>query len=296
MEKVKRVELSIIILTYNSLGFIEGCLNSVYKYNDLPEGELEIIVVDNSDAVEGQKIKTLLSEKYPSVRFIKNKNLGYGQGNNVGIKEARGRIVSVMNPDVELVEPLFRKVLNQFAHHPKLAMLGGKQIGRLDISTYFRPEKEIFILTLVLGVLCNRLNYYNPHLMFLSGAFLFLDKAKFEEIGLFDENLFLYCEEPDITIRFLKRGYTTYYDKSFRYNHLIGDRDDFSEFTFQESIKSINYYFKKHNFNLSFYYKQKKISYFIKYQIHKLLGQKDKAETSFIYYHKYRDTYRQDIS
>ena len=288
MEKIKGIKLSLIILTYNSSGLIKACLDSVYQYNDLEPGELEIIVVDNSGDEEKIKLESILAD-YPAILYIKNSNKGYGQGNNVGIKKSKGSIISVMNPDVLLIKPIFKEVLKKFNADAQLAMLGGKQLGHLDTSFFIRPEKEFFIITLFLGLFFNKINYYNQNFMFLSGAFLFFDKKKFEEIGLFDEQIFLYCEEPDVTKRFLKKGYRTSFEKEMTYRHLIDGRNDLSDFTFKAGIASTSYYFKKFNMNYSFFLRQKVFSFMIKYHIHKLLGQNDKAQSAKFFLKKFRE-------
>lgn len=288
MEKIKGIKLSLIILTYNSSGLIKACLDSVYQYNDLEPGELEIIVVDNSGDEEKIKLESILAD-YPAILYIKNSNKGYGQGNNVGIKKSKGSIISVMNPDVLLIKPIFKEVLKKFNADAQLAMLGGKQLGHLDTSFFIRPEKEFFIITLFLGLFFNKINYYHQNFMFLSGAFLFFDKKKFEEIGLFDEQIFLYCEEPDATKRFLKKGYRTSFEKEMTYRHLIDGRNDLSDFTFNAGIASSSYYFKKFNMNYSFFLKQKVFSFKLKYHLHKLLKQNEKAQSSLFFFNKFRE-------
>lgn len=288
MNQINDIKLTLVILTYKSSELIGGCLDSVNKYNDLEPGELEIIVVDNSPHDEKIKLESVLAN-YPDVQFIKNSKNGYGQGNNIGIKKSKGRIVSVMNPDVLLIKPIFKEVLKKFNADAQLAMLGGKQLGHLNTSFYIRPEKEFFIITLFLGLFFNKINYYNQNFMFLSGAFLFFDKKKFEEIGLFDEQIFLYCEEPDVTKRFLKKGYRTSFEKEMTYRHLIDGRNDLSDFTFNAGIASSSYYFKKFNMNYSFFLRQKVFSFMIKYHIHKLFGQNDKAQSAEYFLKKFRE-------
>ncbi|ROI07156.1 glycosyltransferase [Kaistella haifensis] len=282
------MKISIVIVTYNSINLIKDCIDSIYRYNDLQKDQIEIIVVDNSSEDEGRKLKSFLDTNYPQeIRFFKNENLGYGHGNNIGIRAASGEVIAIMNPDVVLIEPVFVKVIKKFKKNKKLAMIGGKQYGHVNTSFYIRPEKEFFIITLFLGLLFNRVNYYNENFMFLSGALLFLDKEKFESIEMFDENIFLYCEEPDVTLRFLEKGYKTAFDKNITYRHLIDGRNDMSDFTFKTALKSTQYYFKKFNFNHKRFIKQKIFSFKIKALIHKLLHQNQKYETARLFYNRY---------
>src|SRR5690606_7169923 len=94
-------------------------------------------------------------------------NGGYGQGNNLGIDKARGKLICIMNPDVNFVQPVFARVIRTFEHSRKLALLGGKQLGHMDISFYFKPEFEFLLLTGVLTILLNRFNFYHSKLMYL---------------------------------------------------------------------------------------------------------------------------------
>ena len=97
-------KLSLIILTYNSEKDIYDCLDSVYKYNDIGDS-LEIIVVDNNSDNYIQMQKNIM-EQYPDVQIIANqKNGGYGQGNNLGIKVASAPIISIMTlpPECDVV-------------------------------------------------------------------------------------------------------------------------------------------------------------------------------------------------
>lgn len=270
------MKLSIIIVTFNSMRLIKDCIDSIYKYNDLSDFQLEIIVVDNSSEEEGAVIKKFLEDHYDDkIVFFKNQNLGYGHGNNIGVKAAKGDIIAIMNPDVLVTQPVFSRVVRSFSKDPKLALLGGKQYGRKDISFYIRPEKEIHFITLFLMILFNRLNIFNAKYMFPSGAFLFIRKRAFEAIGLFDEKIFLYCEEPDITERFKKEGYTIRYDKNIPYKHLIDDRNDISNYSFNEALISTEYYFNKFSYNFEFFIKQKIVSYKLMLFFAKIFGNKE---------------------
>ena len=87
-------------------------------------------------------------------------------------------------------------------------------------------------------------NNFKPNEDFLSGAFMFIDKNKFIEIGLFDEKIFMYNEESDICKRFIDKNYTIEFDATHSYLHLITERP-FNVEAFKSEIISLDYYLVK---------------------------------------------------
>lgn len=207
-------KLSIVIVTYNSIKDIIGCLNSISKYNDIND-ELEIIVVDN-DSNDIEDLDKLLSKNYPDVILIKNKNNGgYGQGNNIGIYKSSSPLILIMNPDVRLCMPIFKTAIEIFKN-TDVVLLGMQQYeNEKKKSASFLP-KEPSIKLLLLYKIYTLFNYYNPNYFFISGACFFLRKSTFIEIGAFDENIFLYGEETDINTRLLNK-----YKTGIVFNHRI---------------------------------------------------------------------------
>jgi hypothetical protein len=243
-------KLSIIIVTYNSQLYIKKCLDSIFKYNDVG-AFLEVIVVDNSPKEMAAPLLAIIQEYYPNqVKFIKNdKNGGYGQGNNLGIQQALGKYIAIMNPDITLTESLFQDAIQRLEADSTLGIIGYKQIGGLDLAFYFRPEFYFPILTVLLTKVCNTLGVFNQKFMFLSGAFFFTKKASFEKVGNFDENFFLYCEESDVTNRFLKSGFSMHYNGSKSYLHEMDSREKMSPAGFQYFLNSVLYYLDKFSFS-----------------------------------------------
>ncbi|MEC5156974.1 glycosyltransferase family 2 protein [Chryseobacterium sp. MP_3.2] len=246
------VKISIVVVTYNSQKLIEDCISSVGAYLDIEPGELEIIIVDNSSGDDAVEIRNLVKD-HPLNKTIKiiysqnTINLGYGQGNNVGIKLSGGEIVCIMNPDVRFGSAVLKDVINKF-NNQNLALLSYKQIGGFNYSFYQRPEfKSVF--SNIITKLANKIDKFFPDYFLLSGAFFFIDKKKFTDVGLFDQNIFMYYEEADVTKRLLEKKYQIVYDNSKIYYHLIGDREDYSEKAFGNELESLKYYLKKHNFD-----------------------------------------------
>ena len=119
-------ELSIIIVTYNSQTVIKDCLQSIQKFNDIGN-ELEIIIVDNSPKFEIEDFVKRLNLNL-DIKMIHNpQNGGFGQGNNIGAKKAKGEIFFFLNPDTILIEPIFKFMLGEF-ENKRLGCAGFRQI------------------------------------------------------------------------------------------------------------------------------------------------------------------------
>ena len=249
-------QLSVIILTYNSEKDIYDCLGSVYQYNDIGD-DLEVIVVDNQS--QGYKVMyERLEKEYPQVHTMQNThNGGYGQGNNVGIRVAQAPIVAIMNPDVRLVMPCFKTMLQQF-NNPQVVMCGGKQMypnGKPGWS--FACDYNIWgPIRIIARNIFKRFDHYNYTYMHLSGAFFLIRKDKFTQIGLFDEGLFMYGEEADIHMRLRKTFPTNYmlFLPTITYLHLSSERN-FSEKQIKNTIHGDTYVFHKHHLPINSYFR-----------------------------------------
>lgn len=265
--------LSIIIVTYNSQDIIVKCIENLFLHNDIND-KLEVIIVDNSSSEVCTKMFEMLEDKFPEkLVLIKNdRNGGYGQGNNLGICYAKGEFIAIMNPDIIMTEPLFISAIQHFKKDTKLAILGYKQFGAFDLSYYIRQEFNFPILVAFFTKFFNKINFFSSKFMYLSGAYLFLEKKSFQEIGLFDENIFLYCEESDITKRALNSGLKIKFDKSKSYIHEIDDRTEMSESGFKFLLDSTMYYLDKFSFSKMFFLDKFIIELRIKKLVYKFLN------------------------
>lgn len=279
------MKLSVIIVTYNSIQLIKDCIDSVFQYNDLPDDELEIIVVDNSPEEEGEKLRLFLEKNYQDrVRFIKNENLGYGHGNNVGIKASTGDILAIMNPDVRLMEPLYQKAFTHFLEDRKIASVGFQQKnGFSDYSYFENPEFFVPVFSSLLLKRANKMQNFNPKKHYLSGAFVFFRKEDFQKIGLYDEAFFMYFEEPDVANRLQKAGKKSIFDPSRSYVHLIEVKDDYNVKLLDIGTESILMYFKKFNFDVKSYLRKRIFELHMYNLFFLLTGNKRRRETAQAY-------------
>lgn len=246
-------QLSVIILTYNSEKDIYQCLESVYQYNDIGE-DLEVIVVDNQ-STHFAAMQQEIAHRYPEVIITQNtRNGGYGQGNNVGIRIATAPVVAIMNPDIRLMQPIFAAAL-QTLDNKDVIMCAGKQMHsptQLGWSYAF-DYNALSFLQVPLRNIYKRFDYYDYRRMHLSGAFFFIKKACFEQIGTFDEQIFMYGEECDIHLR-LRKAFPKMKIQflSIPYLHLSAERP-FEEKRYRQLLNADLYVCRKHGLSVALY-------------------------------------------
>ena len=243
-----RKKLSIVIVTYNSEKDIYDCIRSVFAHNDIGEA-LEVIVVDNC-STDYEHMRSQLGAMFGDrVTIIQNTdNLGYGQGNNVGIEQSQAPIVAIMNPDVRLIEPMFAEMIRLLEQDENNLLVGARQWYAPKVKAhsfhplYTLPPLKRYVLTKWFVAR----DTFLPTQMWLSGAFFFVKKAAFQEIGGFDERIFMYGEEADIQMRLSARfpeGKILYHP-DVNYLHLAGERV-FSGKTFEQQVRSHMYVAEK---------------------------------------------------
>ena len=227
------MDLSIVIVNYNSKDKTFFCLNSIYKSN-LNGISFEVIVVDNDSS---EKIEEELKNKYPSVVFIQSdENLGMGSGNNLGIKNSTGKYILILNPDTE-VRPNTIKKLYDYANNDKnIGLIGPKLFypdGKIQNSCYHFPNLLIpfFRRTFLSKFAKGYLDYYlmkNTDLSkplevdWIMGSCLLVRRSLLDKIGLFDERFFMYFEDTDLCRRIKLSGWKVIYLPSAEVIHHHG--------------------------------------------------------------------------
>lgn len=247
MNKYLQVGISVVIVTYNSSSEIRECVSSIYKYNDIGD-KLEVVVVDNCSG-DYEETQSIIVNNYPKVKILSNiKNGGYGQGNNIGIAEATNPIVLIMNPDVRLFKPIFKKAIDHYNRTSRLLLLGMQQYNTKELRGSSFSMKKPSYCSLVIYKICSVFNIYNPKYFFISGACHFIKKDEFVKLGGYDENIFLYGEETDINERILANNYKISFDESMGYIHPMHERGD-SLITLQRGLKSALYICEKNGWS-----------------------------------------------
>ena len=201
--------VSIIILNYNAGDLLLNCVDSVFKS---AYSNFEVLVVDN---LSTDNSHITCKEKFKKIQLIENKkNLGYCEGNNVGIRKANGEFIVILNPDT-IVEPNWLDELisayNKFGdglYQPKHLSLTEKTIymsagNMLNIFGFgYAREKGK-----------KDENQFNKieEIGYASGTCLFTSSAVLKKIGLFDPFIFLYHDDLDLGWRASQLGIKSYY-------------------------------------------------------------------------------------
>ena len=228
--------ISIVIVNYNVAYFLEQCLLSVQKA--AKKVAVEVFVVDNNSVDESVHMVT---EKFPWVKLIANKhNLGFSKANNQAIKESVGKYVLLLNPDTVLAENTLEVCANFMDNTPKAGGLGVKM---LDGKGRFLPESKrglptpkvafhkIFGLSRLFPKSKRFSQYHLGHLSneethsieVLSGAFMFMRKSVLDQVGLLDEDFFMYGEDIDLSYRIILGGHENYYLPTSQIIHYKGE-------------------------------------------------------------------------
>ena len=253
------MQLSVIILNYNVRFFLEQCVASVQEA--LTNIDSEIIVVDNDSSDDSCE---MIKSRFPNVKLIKNNsNLGFPKGNNIGVAQAKGDYICILNPDTVVAEDTFDRILAFAEKQENLGIVGCKLI---DGSGNFLPESKRGIptpfvaLTKIFGLyklfpsweLFNR--YYAQHLSenetgkvdILVGAFMIMKRNLYNEIGGFDENCFMYSDDIDLSFMALKSGKNNYYFHETSVLHYKGESTVKDGLYMKRFREAMQFFYKKH--------------------------------------------------
>lgn len=217
------MELSIVILNYQSNGLLKQCLRGLAAARIRLEHEL--IVVDNHSIPSPA---AFIRKEFPQVRLIESPfNGGYAAGNNLGLMAARGRYVLILNPDIAVFPGVIEQLHAFLESHPSAAVVAPKLVNpdrTTQMSCYRFPDPLIPILRRSpLGRFRFAKRRLRSYLMmdwahnatqavdWVLGACIMVRMSAIERVGLFDERFFLYFEDVDWCRRFWDAGYQVYY-------------------------------------------------------------------------------------
>jgi len=228
------MDLSIIIVTWNSQEFIRNCLDSIF----LSQGNIssEVILVDNGSSDQTAKI---VEEFYPQVNLIQNKkNLGYAKANNQGIEEAKGKYILLLNPDTQVLEDALSLMYEFMQENPEAGTLGPKLLN-LDKSVQpscrefptfstlvweFSGLSRLFPKSKIFGRW--RMGYFDfdktREVDQPMGSCLMLRRETLEDMGIFDENFVMFFNDVDLCYRIKKKGWKIYFYPESKVIHSKG--------------------------------------------------------------------------
>ncbi|MGB9911188.1 MAG: glycosyltransferase family 2 protein [Microgenomates group bacterium] len=235
--KKEKIDLSIIILNYNSGEFLENCLNSVFS-SEKNGFNYEVIVVDNAST--DNSIKKIEKFKFKGLIIIKNKkNLGFSAGNNIGVKKAKGRYLLFLNPDTLVKKNTFKEMIKFMDDHPEVGVATCRvelPNGKMDEACHrgFPTPWNAFCHFSGLEKLFPKSRIFSGYILGWkplneaheidagAGAFLIVRREAGEKINWWDEDYFWYGEDLDFCYRIKKLGWKIYYFPKVKIIHFKG--------------------------------------------------------------------------
>ena len=250
------MNISIIIVNYNTAGLLQNCIHSIL---DNTKGlDCEVIVVDNHSTDGSQN---MLRKMFPQVLLFHNKeNLGFSRANNLGYSHSKGKYLLFLNSDTLILDSAIEKMINYLKAHPQVGLVGPKILNYqhqptrsymrfLDIKTLFLGSKYFKFF---FDVEKYRMHFSSydfssiQHVPWVSGACLMVKRNIFQKAGLFDESYFLYFEDMDLCLQIQNLGYRIVYLPTAGIVHLFGGSSSGrSEQLNQVHKNSMLIYFKK---------------------------------------------------
>jgi N-acetylglucosaminyl-diphospho-decaprenol L-rhamnosyltransferase len=217
------MDLSIIIVNWNSKDYLQKCLVSLFR--ETHQIAFEVIVIDSA-SYDG--CDQMLQEHFPQVRFIQSdKNVGFARANNAAFRESRGDCVLFLNPDTELVGPAINVLYTELRSRPQAGSVGARLLnfdGSIQTSCI---QSFPTILNQVLdseflrarsprsrlwGMAPLHEQPARPQVVeAISGACVMLPRPIFERVGCFSEDYFMYAEDIDLSDKVRRAGAKNYY-------------------------------------------------------------------------------------
>jgi GT2 family glycosyltransferase len=254
-----KIKVSIILLHYQKLKLLRESIDSIL--NNKPNCNFEIIVVDND---EKETIKKTITSVYPHVKYIRSKgNIGYGSGNNLGARHSQGEYLLILNPDTEINRGSIDYLTNHLDACKNTAIVAPLLVDINFVSYDVQESKELnpitglFVLSFLNKLFPNNKFSRNYYLVATSkkkafevaaapGSAFMIRKKVFDQVGGFDENIFLYFEESDIGKRVKTLGYKIFMIPEALIVHKCLHKGIKNKKLQQIFNKSRFYYFRKH--------------------------------------------------
>jgi N-acetylglucosaminyl-diphospho-decaprenol L-rhamnosyltransferase len=254
------MDLSVIIVSYNTRELLRGCLDSVFASLG-PGLEYEVIVVDNASA-DGST--AMIRDDFPQVRLLSNsQNRGFAASNNQAIRESSGRYVILLNPDTVVRQRALERMIRVLDEGSGTGVVGPKLLfpdGSLQHSGFTFPTLAMVFLDffpLHNRLLNTSLNGRYPRRLYDRGeafpvdhplgAALMARREVIDEVGLLDERFFMYCEEIDWCMRIKKAGWQIVCCPQAEVVHYVGrSTGQFRDDMYVELHKSRYRLYEKH--------------------------------------------------
>lgn len=238
-------ELSIIIVNYNGAHYLKECFESLTQ--KLQGIAYEIIVLDNNSKDESCHF---IKNNFKEIRLIESKiNHGFGKGNNLAAKQAKGDYLLLLNNDTIILDHL-KPALDFIKSDKSIGVIGIKMLNAdkkyLPAAGNFPNFRNLFQFQklLDLGIEFKTGHFSKTHyeVDWLCGSFLLLAKETYVKIGGFDEDYFMYVEDVDFCKKIAQIGLKRVFMPNLSYIHFVG----FNPKKNPMLVKGYQIYIKKH--------------------------------------------------
>ena len=236
------MDISIIIVNYNSLDFIKRCIKSIEKLLNESSADCEVIIVDNNSSdgsVEYLKEKTKENDTFHLI--VNDTNAGFSRASNTGALQAKGNYLLFLNPDTEIVGGRLEDLINFYTEKNNedkdgeagvigakiLNMDGTIQFSARSFPTLARQFYESYFLYRIF----RKSRIFGSYFLswwdhesirevdWLTGSFMFIKKDYFIKAGMFDEDYFMYSEDTDLCLKLHRMNFKNYYFPYFIIKH-----------------------------------------------------------------------------
>ncbi|HZR63530.1 MAG TPA: glycosyltransferase family 2 protein [Terriglobales bacterium] len=256
------MDISIVIVGWNARHYLELCLQSL---EDAPSRRtVEILVVDNASS---DGTAEMIAARFPHVKLIRSaENLGFSKGNNLAIRQCRGRYIALVNPDVIVLPGCLDALADYLDQNPKVGNVGPRVLNPdLTLQSSCRQFPTLWNNFCSATGLSSKFKsvpfFAGEHMFFfphdrtrtvnvLVGCFSMIRREAFDAVGLLDEDLFMYGDDVDWCRRCWKAGWEVVF---FPGAQAIHDRGKITasypvRFALAQQRSVIHYWTKHHSF------------------------------------------------
>ena len=264
-EETKVVDVSIIIVNWNTQDILKKCLNSIYTQTQ--HINFELILIDNG-STDGSA--AMVKNQFPQVVLLENSdNRGFAAANNQGMAIAKGRYVLLLNSDTIILDNAIAKTLEFAKNRPDAAVVGCKVLNpdrTLQPTCFMFPSLlNMLLSTTYLYKMFPRSRFLGRERMtwwdrndirevdVVTGCFMLIRREVVKQVGLMDERFFMYGEETDWCWRFKQAGWKAIFTPDAEIIHLGGQSSKKVAIEMSLQLRgSILYFMGKHKSRLEY--------------------------------------------
>lgn len=251
MSEGRRADLLIVIVSWNTAGLLERCLKSFLGVP--PAAGTEVVVVDNASS---DGTVEMLRAVFPGVQLLQNDcNEGFAGAANRGIAATDSRFVLLLNSDTEVPAGVLDSLVEFMDDSPDAGAVGPRLLqpdGEAQPYSYGGDPRPAYLLGRALLRLTFRRYLHDwsasevKRVDWVSGACMMIRREALGQVGMLDDNMFMYFEDNDLCLRLRKRGWRVYFNPKLVVTHIGGRSLAKNPAARREYYRSLNYFYAKH--------------------------------------------------